>query len=237
MKVAIIGATSAIAYATALPFAEEGAELFLVARDREKLASIAADLRVRGAARVDEHVADLANFETHVPIVVAAGDVDVVLIAHGTLPEQLEIDRDAAAQIDAFTLNATSIISLAARFANVLELRKRGTLAVIGSVAGDRGRRSNYVYGAAKAAVHAFCEGLAPRLAAAGANVVLIKPGWVDTPMTSAIKKNPLFADARSVGRAIHDAIKHKRNVVYVPGFWRWISLIVRMLPARFVRF
>ena len=103
---------------------------------------------------------------------------------------------------------------------------------MIGSVAGDRGRRSNYVYGAAKAAIHAFCDGLRGRLAAAGVTVVLIKPGWVDTPMTGAIKKNPLFASAASVAQGIHRAIDAGRGTVYVPGYWRWISLIVRMLPA-----
>jgi short-subunit dehydrogenase len=227
--VAIIGATSAIAQATAACYAEEGAELFLVARDAAKLAAVAADLRVRGAARVEELVADLMSPP---PIAAQAGDVDVVLIAHGSLPDQHAIDRDPAAQVAAFTLNATSVIALAAEFANVLEARRGGTLAVIGSVAGDRGRRSNYVYGAAKAAIHAYCEGLRGRI-----DVVLIKPGWVDTPMTSHMKKNPLFANARTVGRGIHDAIAAKRAVVYLPWFWRWISLAVRMLPARLVRF
>jgi short-subunit dehydrogenase len=234
VRVVVIGATSAIAQAMAACYAEERAELFLVARDAAKLAAVAADLRVRGAARVDELVADLMS---PLSISTEAGDVDVVLIAHGSLPDQRAIDRDPAAQVAAFTLNATSVIAIAAEFANVLEARRGGTLAVIGSVAGDRGRRSNYVYGAAKAAIHAYCDGLRGRLADAGANVVLIKPGWVDTPMTSGMKKNPLFASARTVGRGIHDAIAAKRAVVYLPWFWRWISLIVRMLPARFVKF
>ena len=237
VRVAIIGATSAIAQATAACYAEEHAAFLLVARDAAKLAAVAADLRVRGAARVDELVADLADFARHHAIAAEAADVDIVLIAHGSLPDQRAIDRDPTAQVEAFTLNATSVISLAAEFANVLEARRGGTLAVIGSVAGDRGRRSNYVYGAAKAAIHSYCDGLRGRLAEAGANVLLIKPGWVDTPMTSGMKKNPLFAGARSVGRGIHDAIAAKRAVVYLPWFWRWISLIVRMLPARFIKF
>jgi decaprenylphospho-beta-D-erythro-pentofuranosid-2-ulose 2-reductase len=234
VRVAIIGATSAIAQAVAACYAAERAELFLVARDAAKLAAVAADLRVRGAARVEELIADFANSAA---IAAEAGDVDVVLIAHGSLPDQRAIDRDPAAQVAAFSLNATSVIALAAEFANVLETRRCGTLAVIGSVAGDRGRRSNYVYGAAKAAIHAYCDGLRGRLAEAGANVVLIKPGWVDTPMTNGMKKNALFASARTVGRGIYDAIAAKRGVVYLPWFWRWISLVVRILPARFVRF
>lgn len=237
MKIAIIGATAAIAQATAIPFAEQQAEFFLVARDAAKLAAVAADLQARGASRIDTFIADLADLSRHAAIIEAAGDVDVVVIAHGSLPDQQAIDRDPAAQIQAFHLNATSVISLAASFANVLESRKGGTLAIIGSVAGDRGRRSNYVYGAAKAAIHAWCDGARARLRAAGANVLLVKPGWVDTPMTRGMKKNPLFADARSVGRGIHDAIAAGEGTVYLPRFWRWISALVRMLPERLVKF
>jgi decaprenylphospho-beta-D-erythro-pentofuranosid-2-ulose 2-reductase len=238
MNVVIIGATSAIAQEVAKLYANAGASLFLVGRDEARLLAIASDLRVRGAFDVDAFVTDLADRSRDAEIVAAAGArPDVVLIAHGSLPEQLAIDTDPVAQVAAFELNATSVIALAAQFANVLERNRRGTLAVIGSVAGDRGRRSNYVYGAAKAAIHAFCDGLRGRLNAAGAQVVLIKPGWVDTPMTGAIRKNPLFASAASVGRGIQRAIEAKRGTVYVPGYWRWISLVVQMLPAKLVKF
>jgi decaprenylphospho-beta-D-erythro-pentofuranosid-2-ulose 2-reductase len=237
MKVVIIGATSAIAQEVAKLYSSAGASLFLVARDESKLQAVAADLRVRGAAGVETFVADLADRSRDAAIVTAAGIPDVVLIAHGSLPDQRVVERDAAAQVAEFELNATSIIALTAHFANVLEHNRRGTLAVIGSVAGDRGRRSNYIYGAAKAAVHAFCEGLRGRLAEAGVNVVLIKPGWVDTPMTSAMKKNPLFASAASIARGIERAITKGQGTVYVPGYWRWISLLVQMLPAKLVKF
>ena len=237
MRIAVIGATSGIGQATAAAFAEEHAEFFLVARNTAKLAAVAADLTARGASRIDELVADLGDLARHPAIVAAAGDADVVLIAHGSLPDQHAIDRQPPAQVEAFHLNATSVISIAASFANVLESRGAGTLAVIGSVAGDRGRRSNYVYGAAKAAVHAWCDGARPRLRAAGANLLLVKPGWVDTPMTRSMKKNFLFADPRSVGRGIHDAIVARRGVVYLPRFWRWISAVVRLLPERLVTF
>jgi len=238
MNVVIIGATSAIAQEVAKLYANAGASLFLVARNEAKLLAVASDLRVRGASDVETFVADLAVRSRDAEIVAAAGATpDVVLIAHGSLPDQRAIDTDPVAQVAEFELNATSVIALAAQFANVLERNRSGTLAVIGSVAGDRGRRSNYVYGAAKAATHAFCDGLRGRLAAAGVVVVLIKPGWVDTPMTSAIKKNPLFATAASVAKGIHRAIDAGRGTVYVPGYWRWISLIVQMLPAKLVRF
>ena len=237
MNVVILGATSAIANEVAKLYAKSGASLFLVARDAAKLEAVAADLRVRGAADVKTLVADLADRHRDAEIAAMTATPDVVLIAHGTLPDQRGIDTDAQAQVDAFELNATSVIALAAQFANVLERNRKGTLAVIGSVAGDRGRRSNYVYGAAKAAIHAYCEGLRGRLAEAGARVVVIKPGWVDTPMTGAIKKNPLFASAASVAKGIERAIASSRGVVYLPGYWRWISLIVQLLPSKLVKF
>jgi decaprenylphospho-beta-D-erythro-pentofuranosid-2-ulose 2-reductase len=235
MKVVILGATSAIAHEVARLYAAERASLFLVARDEAKLSAVAADLRVRGAGEVETLISDLALRDRDEEIVAAAGTPDVVLIAQGTLPEQYSLEAHPRSQVREFDLNATSVMVLAAYFANVLQ--PGGVLAVIGSVAGDRGRRSNYVYGAAKAAIHTYCEGLRARLAPKDVAVVLIKPGWVDTPMTARIKKNALFASADSVARAIKRAIESRRAVAYVPGFWRWISLVVRLLPARMVKF
>lgn len=236
MKVVIVGATSAIAQETAKLYAAAGATLFLVGRNEAKLLAVASDLRVRGATDVATFVADLADRSRDAAIVAAAGEsIDVVLLAHGTLPDQRAIESDPAAQAEAFAINATSFVALAGHFANVL--RSGAVLAVIGSVAGDRGRRSNYVYGAAKAAIDTYCEGLRARLAESNVAVVLIKPGWVDTPMTASMKKNLLFASARRAGRDVHAAIRGRRAVAYVPWFWRWISLAVRMLPARLVKF
>ena len=138
MNVVIIGATSAIAQETAKLYAQSGASLFLVARDESKLHAVAADLRVRGAVAVETFVADLADRSRDAAIVAAAGAPDIVLIAHGSLPDQRVVELDAAAQVTEFELNATSVIALTAHFANVLERNRRGTLAVIGSVAGDQ---------------------------------------------------------------------------------------------------
>jgi short-subunit dehydrogenase len=172
----------------------------------------------------------------HDAIVAAAreqlGGIDVVLIAYGTLPDQKAIDRQPDAQVAAFELNGTSVISIAARFANALEDQKNGTLAVIGSVAGDRGRRSNYVYGAAKAAVHAWCSGARGRLRQAGVSVVLIKPGWVATPMTSHMRRNSLFITADAAGAAVHAAIMRRQRIAYIPPWWGLISLAVRLMPS-----
>jgi short-subunit dehydrogenase len=238
MKVVIIGATSAIAQEVAKLYAAERSTLVVVGRDSARLEAVAADLRVRGAPEVRTFVADLADrSRDHAIVAAAGGDIDIVLIAHGSLPDQRAIDSDADAQVAAFELNATSVIAATSHFANVLERRRTGTLAVIGSVAGDRGRRSNYVYGAAKAAIHAYCEGLRARLAEANVNVLLVKPGWVDTPMTAAMKKNPLFASPFSIAKGIRLAIERRKRTVYLPGYWRWISLVVRMLPERLVKF
>jgi len=236
MNVAVIGATSGIAEAVARRFAKEGARLFLAARNPAKLRAVADDLRVRGAVEIFVHQIDFADFEAHDGLIAAARErmptVDVVLIAYGTLPDQKAIDRDPPAQVAAFTLNATSFISIASRFANLLEDQKGGTLAVIGSVAGDRGRRSNYVYGSAKAAVHAWCDGVRGRLERAGAAVVVIKPGWIDTAMTAHLRKGPLFMSAEAAGAAIHAAIIRRERVAYIPSWWRAISFVLKMMPS-----
>jgi decaprenylphospho-beta-D-erythro-pentofuranosid-2-ulose 2-reductase len=234
-KVVILGATSAIAQEVAKLYAAEGASFVLVARDEAKLAPVAADLRVRGAQTVDTFIADLALRDRDEALVAAAGIPDVVLIAQGSLPEQWSLEAFPSAQAREFDLNATSVVVLAAHFANVLQ--PGSVLAVIGSIAGDRGRRTNYVYGAAKAAIHAYCEGLRARLEPKGVAVVLIKPGSVDTPMTVRTRKNFLFATAEGVARSIKRAIDARRALVYVPGYWRWISIVVRLLPARLVKF
>jgi decaprenylphospho-beta-D-erythro-pentofuranosid-2-ulose 2-reductase len=238
MKVAIIGATSGIAKEVAKIYAALGATLFLVARDGEKLDSVERDLRARGAEQVERYLSDLADLSLHDAIVSAAGArPDIVVVAHGVLPDQSKVDNDPRAQVEAFELNATSVISLVARFATVMEAQRSGVLVVIGSVAGDRGRRSNYVYGSAKAAIHAYCDGLRSRLAKAGVSLVLVKPGWVDTPMTVRSKKNALYVHPEAIARGIEKAIERRSATVYLPGYWRWISLLVRLLPARFVKF
>ena len=228
MKVAILGATSAIASEVAKLYAAEGASLFLVGRDAARLAAVAPSAQTL--------LADLADTNRHAAILDAAGDIDVILIAHGVLDDQRAIDSDVAAQLASWQINATATISLCAHAANKLIAQKRGTLAVIGSVAGDRGRRSNYTYGAAKAAVAAYCEGLTGRLAEAGCHLVLIKPGWVDTPMTKSFKKNALYASPRSVAKSIHHAIAQHKKILYTPWFWWWISTLLRMLPEPLTR-
>jgi short-subunit dehydrogenase len=234
-KILIIGATSAIAQAAARRFAADGDALFLVARDPEKLQAVVNDLKARGAARVEGFEMDANDFDRHGLVLHEAeeilGGLDVVLIAHGTLPDQKACEASFEKTEAELRTNFLSVVSLATLVANEFETKKAGTIAVITSVAGDRGRPSNYVYGAAKGATSIFLSGLRARLSKSGAAVVDIRPGFVDTPMTAAVPKNPLFASSETVGRGIYKAILKKKDIVYLPWFWRWIMAVVKMIP------
>jgi decaprenylphospho-beta-D-erythro-pentofuranosid-2-ulose 2-reductase len=230
-----VGATSAIAGETAKEFAKNGAHLFLTGRNAGRLAAVADDLRVRGAARVETAVLDVADLATQSPAIEAAfaalGAADVALVAHGTLPNQERCQEQVDETVKALHVNFTGTIALLTLLANRLESQRHGCLAVIGSVAGSRGRRTNYVYGAAKGGVEIFLQGLRARLFQCNVSVLTIKPGFVDTPMTAGVKKNPLFADAGRIGRGIHRAILRRKNVVYLPWFWRPIMGVLTSLP------
>ena len=231
----IIGATSAIAEATARLFAVEGDRLCLAGRNAVRLEAIAADLRVRGAAQVETVALDANDFSEHEPVLSRAAQamdgLDTVLIAHGTLPDQQACQASVEATLEALGTNALSVIALLTLIANRFERQRSGTIAVISSVAGDRGRQSNYVYGTAKSAVSTFAQGLRNRLAKAGVKVVTIKPGFVDTPMTARFKKGALWATPGAVAKRIHRAMAKGEEVVYTPWFWRWIMAIVRAVP------
>jgi short-subunit dehydrogenase len=157
--------------------------------------------------------------------------LDALLVAHGTLSDQSACERSPELTLHEFKTNALSVIALCTLIANRFEAQSSGVIAVISSVAGDRGRQSNYVYGAAKAAVSAYLSGLRQRLRSKGVSVVTIKPGFVDTPMTAAFKKGVLWASPARVGKAIARAMIHGPPVVYVPWFWRPIMAIIRAVP------
>jgi len=235
MKILIIGATSAIAHETAKCFARDGAELFLVGRSSEKLEAVQNDLKVRGAKRAESYVLDLSQLERHEEMIQAAIEtldgLDMVLIAHGMMDNPRLTQENVNKALEEFTVNCTSVISLLTLLANYFEPRKRGCIAVISSVAGDRGRKANYLYGAAKGAVTVFLQGLRNRLAKSGVAVVTIKPGFVDTPLTASMRKGPLFASPRKVGEGIYHAMLKGKEVVYLPWFWRPIMLIIKSIP------
>ncbi|HEX3397405.1 MAG TPA: SDR family oxidoreductase [Steroidobacteraceae bacterium] len=234
-RVLIIGATSALAEATARRFAASGDALFLVGRSPQRLQAIADDLTVRGASRAQVCVLDVRDISAYQAVLdeawTALGGLDFALIAHGTLSDQAACQRSVAALLDEFQVNALSVMALCTLLAERFAEQKRGVIAVISSVAGDRGRGSNYVYGSAKAAVSAFTSGLRQRLRPSGVAVVTIKPGFVDTPMTANFKKGLLWATPAGVGKEIAAAMIAGTPVIYTPGFWRPVMWIIRSLP------
>jgi short-subunit dehydrogenase len=238
-NILIIGATSAIAVACARKWAVQRARIFLVARNGDRLAQVADDLRARGAELAICHRLDIDDLAAHAEMLAHCTrelpQIDVALVAPGTLPLQKACESNAAVAVREFNTNAVSIIALLTPIANVLERQRHGVLAVISSVAGDRGRGSNYLYGSAKAALTVFCEGLRARLFKVGAHVLTIKPGFVATPMTEGLPlPGPLVASPEKVGDDIVRAIDRQKDVLYTPWFWSIIMLIIRSVP-RFI--
>jgi len=236
-RILIIGATSAIAEAAARRFAARGARLYLLARNLERLRDLASDLAIRGAAAVDCAGLDVNAFDRHPAAIEdaarAMGGIDVALIAHGTLGDQAACEQSIDLTLLELSTNAISVISLLTLLANRFETQGGGSIAVISSVAGDRGRRSNYVYGAAKGAVTIFLQGLRNRLQRSGVHVLTIKPGFVDTPMTAALEKGPLWSSAERIAQGIERALEGKRDVVYLPAWWRLAMTAIKLIPER----
>jgi decaprenylphospho-beta-D-erythro-pentofuranosid-2-ulose 2-reductase len=234
-KILIIGATSAIAEATARRFAAQGASLYLLARNQERLGTLACDLRIRGASKVAYSEFDACTFDQHQPIlegvIAELGGLDTVLIAYGTLSDQKACESSVELTLQELNINALSIIALLTRLAPHFEAQGEGCIAVISSVAGDRGRQSNYVYGTAKGALSIFLQGLRNRLHKNGVQVLTIKPGFVDTPMTAEFPKGPLWASTEKVALEIEKAIEKKKDVLYTPSFWFLIMAIIKNIP------
>jgi len=215
--------------------AVEGHAFCLVGRNVERLEAIARDLEVRGAAATHVVAADCNAFERHAALIGEAfqtlGGVDVALIAHGTLGDQAACERDFALVLAEFNTNALSVMSLLTHLANRMADQGHGSIAVIGSVAGDRGRQSNYVYGAAKGAVATFLQGLRQRLQKSGVQVLTVKPGFVDTPMTGAFSKGLLWVGPETIARAIAKGVERRRDVIYAPAFWWLIMALIKATP------
>ena len=236
-RILALGATSAIAQATLRLLAERGAVFFLVGRNAVKLAAVRDDLLTRGAGAVTAFAADLDETSAHPAMLAHAvsvlGRLDVALLAHGVLGDQSEAEKDYATAEAILQTNFLSAVSLVTWLANYFEAERRGSIAVVSSVAGDRGRKSNYVYGASKGGLTIFLDGVRNRIDRAGVQVLTIKPGFVATPMTAHLKKNALFAEPGRIGRDIVRAIDRRKDVVYTPPFWGLIMLMVRGIPRR----
>ncbi|MBU9340288.1 SDR family oxidoreductase [Burkholderia multivorans] len=237
-RILIVGATSAIAVSCARRWAEDGASFFLVGRHADRLDQVAQDLVARGAKDVSRYVLDMNDFGRHTAMLDACtthfAAIDIALVAHGTLSDQKACEQDVTITLQELSTNALSVIALLTPLANLMSHAGQGVIAVIGSVAGDRGRPSNYVYGTAKSALSTFCEGLRARLSKVGVHVVTVKPGFVDTPMTAGLPlPGPLVATPDKVASDIVRAVEKRRDVVYTPWFWAGIMLIIRAIPTR----
>ena len=236
-NILIIGATSAIASAVARIYAKQNTNIYLVARNKDVLNDIKNDLTVFGAKKVFTAVCDLADTAKHKKLITDVKkelkNIDVALIAHGTLPNQSECETDFTKAYEAININGLSAISLMGELANTMENQKSGTIAVISSVAGDRGRMSNYIYGTAKAMVSTYAQGLRNRLQHKGINVLTVKPGFVDTPMTAHLPKNGLYAKPEKVASEIVNAINAKKDILYTPFIWWGIMTIMKNIPER----
>lgn len=235
-RVLIVGATSAIAEATARLMAGRGYSLHLAGRKAERLEVIARDLTQRGAVVAGYTVFDAEQMCTAPGLLLDAaqaqmGGLDAILIAHGTLPNQMECIEQAAVALKEFRTNAMSIIGLVTEVANRFSKQGAGSIIVISSVAGDRGRQSNYVYGAAKGAVTIFLQGLRNRLHKSGVQVLTVKPGFVDTPMTQNFKKGFLWANPAAIAKGILRGMDKRKDEIYLPGFWSIVMFIIRHLP------
>lgn len=239
-KIMIIGATSAIALASARLFARDGDALFLVARDADKLRTVSEDMETRGAGLVESCVMDALEYDRHASIIQEAagklGGLDIALIAHGTLPDQRACEHSFELARKELEINGMSTVSMLTYLGNYFEKKQSGTIAVISSVSGDRGRQSNYVYGAAKGMVSTFLQGLRNRLYKSGVHVLTIKPGFVDTPMTAGFKKGMLWASPDTLASGIYRAISSKRNEIYLPWFWAGIMFVIRSIPEAFFK-
>lgn len=239
-RVVIFGATSAIAEQVARQLVSQGASLFCVGRNSDKLAAIVNDLKVRASTgqKIESFCLDLGDIKQHESIIEYAqqslGEIDAVLIAHGTLPKQNECEHSVELTLKEIETNALSVIGLLTLLGNYFEIKQKGVIAVISSVAGDRGRQSNYVYGAAKGMVSLFLQGLRNRLAKVNVDVVTIKPGFVDTPMTAGFEKSGfLWSKPEKIAQGIVKAMHKGKNEVYLPGFWWGIMLIIKHIPER----
>ena len=234
-NVLIIGATSAIAVAFARAIAERGGALHLIARDEEELERLAADLGVRygvPAGWTQLAARDISRYEgAFAEAARALGTIDGVCFALGMLGDQAASHRDAEAAAEIAETNYVSAVRMLTIAANYLEQQAKGFMVVVSSVAGERGRPSNYVYGSAKGALSLFAQGLRARLSKRAVHVLTVKPGFVDTKMTFGRPGRFLVASPQYVGRAILKALDARKDIVYVPPFWSLIMMIIRSIP------
>lgn len=235
-KVIVLGATSGIALEVQRQLAQCACELLLVARSPERLAALQSDLLARGAPQVLTYSADLSSISQHNGVLEFAcrqfPDFDTVLLAYGCMHNQKSSENSVVVLAEELQVDFVSAAAILTLFAGELECRRTGCIAVITSVAGDRGRRSNYVYGSAKGGLSLFVQGLRSRLYSAGVRLITIKPGPVQTPMTDGLPHAAHFADPQQVARDIVRVLQRRSpDVLYTPKIWRYIMTAIQLIP------
>jgi len=229
----VVGATSDIAKATALVYAKQGYDLYLTARNTDDLLAFAGDIRVRTQREVQVLSLDILDITTHASFYDGLAEKPAgVLLAVGYLGNQEKAEKDAEEARKIINTNFTAVACLLHVIANDFEQRKSGFIIGISSVAGDRGRKSNYMYGAAKAGFTAYLSGLRNRLYASGVHVMTVKPGFVATKMTEGMDlPEKLTAQPNEVAQDIFKAQQKGANVLYTKWMWRWVMLIIKSIP------
>jgi decaprenylphospho-beta-D-erythro-pentofuranosid-2-ulose 2-reductase len=237
-NVLILGATSGIGKSMASYFGSQGANLILAGRDKSELNLIARDIELRYAVIVHVLFFEALDFKSHEDFFKDCLEIypslDGVFLSYGYMVDQEEaaIDFDSANKM--MNINYNSPVSILNIIANHFEEQGKGFICVISSVAGDRGRQSNYIYGSSKAALSVYLQGLRNRLSKSNVFVITVKPGFVDTQMTYGIlKDSPLVAKPEQVSKSIYQAIQKKKDVAYTPAFWEYIMLIIKNIPEK----
>jgi decaprenylphospho-beta-D-erythro-pentofuranosid-2-ulose 2-reductase len=231
----ILGATSSIAQAIASRMAQQGAKLHLAGRDLAELERIGQDLTIRYQVPVSWGAFEAKEYDAHAAFlgksVERLGGLDGVVVALGELGVQEQAQGDFAQAERIIASNYTGAASILTHVANILEKQESGFILGLSSVAGDRGRQSNYIYGSAKGAFHLFLQGLRNRLAKHNVHVLTAKLGFVDTKMTFGKPGMFLVAKPEQVADAVLEALDKNKNIAYIPWFWFWIMLIIRSIP------
>ncbi len=240
-KVLILGATSAIAEATGRIYASRAAKLFLVARDQKKIDLVAQNYSMLGASQVDFLIADFIDYNSHQMIYKRAKEklknIDIVIIAYGKLGNQNRGEKIFDEAREVIETNFTSVVSLLTIIANDFQIQQSGIIAVLSSPAGDRGRAQNYIYGATKGGLSVFLSGLRARLYQHNVSVITVKPGFVETPMTRDVGRNCLFSSPQKIAKLLfHKIEKNNCEEIYLPWFWKYILIVIKLIPHRFFK-
>lgn len=234
-NIIILGATSAIAEAYGRAVLNQDTNFLLVGRNKNKIEKIKKDYLARGAKSVKDYIldfSDISNFEIFFDYIRSEfSDINEVLFAYATLPNQEDLFFNSKALQEELTLNVVSPFIILTNIANFLKEKKAGQIIGISSVAGDRGRKANFIYGSTKAALTTYLSGLRNYLYDYNVKVLTVKPGFVDTPMTDGIKKTALFVKPDVIADGIVKAVKSGKDEVYLPWFWKYIMLIIKYIP------